>query len=453
MAETAVCALYLRISQDRDGTLLGVDRQREDCERLAARNGWTVGEVFVDDDLSAYSGKPRPAYERLLAAVEAGQVRAVVAWHPDRLHRSPVELERFIDLVTRTGCQIATCQAGELDLSTASGRMTARVVGAVARHESEQKSERIRRQRAQAARQGLPHGGRRAFGYQPGGILLDPVESVLVREAANRVLAGESAWAVAQDWNRRDIRPVYAAQWRPRTLTVMLTSPRLAGLRTHLGEIVAEGVWAPIITRQEHEQLVALLSVKVPQGRKPVSLLNGLLVCGRCGGRLTHSNRQSRGRVYVCLSGPGRQNCGRTVIVAAPVELGIVRAVQECAEQAPPVTPAGALAVSTVPLEARRKQALEMLAAGEMTRGEWLQVRDLLDRQLADIHRLTTTNLDQARRNQHVGPGVLADQWETMSVGQRRTVLALFVHRVTVGPGESGKFRFPLDRLTIEWAL
>jgi site-specific DNA recombinase len=83
-------ALYCRISQDGEGQGLGVARQEADCRHLAERRGWDVVEVYIDNDLSAYSGKARPAYQRLLADIEAGRVEAVVAWHPDRLHRSPV---------------------------------------------------------------------------------------------------------------------------------------------------------------------------------------------------------------------------------------------------------------------------------------------------------------------------------------------------------------------------
>jgi DNA invertase Pin-like site-specific DNA recombinase len=42
-------AIYLRISQDRDGTMLGADRQREDCLALCKKRKWEVVEVFVDD--------------------------------------------------------------------------------------------------------------------------------------------------------------------------------------------------------------------------------------------------------------------------------------------------------------------------------------------------------------------------------------------------------------------
>ncbi len=42
------------------------------CEKLAAEKGFIVGEVYCDNDRSAYNGKLRPAYERMLADLEAG---------------------------------------------------------------------------------------------------------------------------------------------------------------------------------------------------------------------------------------------------------------------------------------------------------------------------------------------------------------------------------------------
>src|SRR4051812_36621755 len=85
---------YLR----EEGAGLGVQRQEEDCRREAARLGYTIAEAYVDNDVSAYSGKPRPEYDRLLQDIATGHVEAVVVWHTDRLTRSPRELETFIEV-------------------------------------------------------------------------------------------------------------------------------------------------------------------------------------------------------------------------------------------------------------------------------------------------------------------------------------------------------------------
>ena len=61
----------MRISKDKTGGGLGVARQRADCEALAASLGWSVAGVYENNDISAYSGKRRPSYERMLADLRA----------------------------------------------------------------------------------------------------------------------------------------------------------------------------------------------------------------------------------------------------------------------------------------------------------------------------------------------------------------------------------------------
>ena len=53
--------MYARISSDPNDTALGGKRQIKDCQALAEARGWTVGEVFTDNDVSATRAKPRPA--------------------------------------------------------------------------------------------------------------------------------------------------------------------------------------------------------------------------------------------------------------------------------------------------------------------------------------------------------------------------------------------------------
>ena len=96
--------------------------------------------MHTDNDVSASSGKRRPGYESMLDELRSGHADAVIAWHPDRLHRQPVELETFIALCEDRGVAVQTVRSGEVDLSTPSGRAVARTIGAWARHEVEHAS-------------------------------------------------------------------------------------------------------------------------------------------------------------------------------------------------------------------------------------------------------------------------------------------------------------------------
>lgn len=100
--------------------------------------------------MSAYTGKPRPEWQRPIADVQAGIISGIACWHVDRLTRTPRELEDAIDLADRHGVELASA-TGEIDLSTPTGRLVARMLGAAARHGSEHKAERQRRERIQAA--------------------------------------------------------------------------------------------------------------------------------------------------------------------------------------------------------------------------------------------------------------------------------------------------------------
>ena len=46
--------VYVRISDDPEGTERGVDRQEADCRAYAAAHGWEVAGVFRENDTSAF---------------------------------------------------------------------------------------------------------------------------------------------------------------------------------------------------------------------------------------------------------------------------------------------------------------------------------------------------------------------------------------------------------------
>ena len=185
--------IYCRISDDRTGAGLGVERQRKDCLILAERLGWTVADTYSDNDISAYSGKRRPQYERLLSDISSGVVTGLLTWHPDRLNRSPLELERLIDILERNGVSVQSVTAGMFDLATPSGRAVARTLGAWARFESEHKSERIKAKKREQALAGAPSGlAHRAYGYTADERRIVPDEARVIRMVMRRLLRGHS---------------------------------------------------------------------------------------------------------------------------------------------------------------------------------------------------------------------------------------------------------------------
>ena len=95
MTTPRATAIYARISLDAEGEAKGVKRQVDDCTAKAKELGWPIADTYVDNDVSAYSGKIRPAYERMLTDMQDGTIDAVLVYNSDRLNRSPEEFERF----------------------------------------------------------------------------------------------------------------------------------------------------------------------------------------------------------------------------------------------------------------------------------------------------------------------------------------------------------------------
>ncbi|MBO0883040.1 MAG: recombinase family protein, partial [Mycobacterium sp.] len=101
-------AIYLRQSQDREGTGYGVERQRDDVVRLINSRGWKVVAEFVDNDVSASSGKPRPQFTEMMRRVDAGEFDVIAARHMDRLLRRLAELEQVLERCSKTNTAVVT---------------------------------------------------------------------------------------------------------------------------------------------------------------------------------------------------------------------------------------------------------------------------------------------------------------------------------------------------------
>ncbi len=317
-------AIYCRISHDPSGERLGVNRQQLDCEQEAKRRGWTVAEVYVDDDISAFDRrKVRPEYQRLLKDISDGVRDGVMTWRLDRLHRQPQELEEFIVICDKHQVALATV-TGDIDLSTSHGRLVARTWGAFAAHESEVRGERLRRAaRDRAARGLMPPGRIRCYGYDHTGKVVVPAEASVIREGARRLRLGDSLRSIVADFNRRGIPSAMDCQWQAGALRGVLMSPRIAGFSTYHGEAVGRGTWKRILSAKESDRVRAILmDPERRQTNGPLGhyLLRRIITCARCGHFLV-MGRSPNGRVsYNCRRAPGNKRCGTISVTAVNVE-------------------------------------------------------------------------------------------------------------------------------------
>jgi site-specific DNA recombinase len=334
-------AIYARVSLDQTGEGTSVTQQEKASRELIDRRGWELAEVYVDDSITGTgTGKKyRPRFYEMLAAVQRGEVDAIVARHMDRLMRNARERLELVELCREHGVIIALVEGSDMDPTTASGRMVINTLGNVAEMEIEIKGERhtaALREHALAGK--VPHGPR-LFGYTTAGNV-EPTESVIVAEIFERFYAGESLRSVTR-WvqdrgvptrsvvvNKLKLDKVNAdpktsveqrakAQrayekslqepWSTRTVRDMLTNPRYAGLVVYQGEVPTDndgnplrGQWSPLVSEEVFDVVQARLSDpsrktnRVGTDRRYIG--SSLYVCDTCGGPIQTIN----GGKYYC---------------------------------------------------------------------------------------------------------------------------------------------------------
>jgi len=467
MTTARAAAAYARISSDPTGAGLGVQRQLEDCQRLAESRGWTIAEEYVDNDISAFKGASRPAYERMLADIEAGTRDAVIVYNMDRLTREPRQLEEFVALCDRAAMHTVATVTGDFDLGNDQGLFVARIMSAIAAQESGRKAARLRRSFQQRAERGLPgtSGGNRPFGWERDGVTEVPTEVELLRLLASRFLAGESVHALATWLNEQGHRTTTGNEWRGGTLRNVLATPRLAGLRSHNGQVVAKGVWEPVISEAEHQRIVTLMENRAAtQTRSPrVSLLSRMLRCGRCGAVLT-TTRKKDVRTYACDTGPGRPGCGRLTINAEPVERIMVEAVLTRLDS-PALAAAirerqdeaDGLAQVRETLEADRGRITELSALwadGSISRAEWMTARDRIEARIKAAERRLASSSGHPDVAELVGSGAtVRAEWSALNLSRQSAIVRALVDSVTILPAPHRGSRDFLSRIVPAWRV
>lgn len=462
----AAVAIYARISKDVSGEGLGVERQLSDCRKLAESRGWSVAEEYVDNDISAYRGKRRPAYERMLEDITAGQRDAVIVYNLDRLTRRPMELEEFASICDRAGVKSFGTVTGDIDLASGDGILMARVLAAFAASESDKKSQRLKRKAREIAEAGRPNGGNlRPFGYEKDQITVVESEAAVIRELASRYLAGEALMSLTTWLQEEGVLSVAGLPWRTTTLRQTLTNPRIAGLRAHNGEIVATAVWPAIITPAQHEQLVAMFARKSVSGRRAPRryLLSGMLRCGKCGNKLFSSARRDTRR-YVCMSGPDHGGCGKLTIVAAPVEEWLAEAVlmrldspamvDALAGRAAADEQHAALMNELQSDQAQMQELAEMWAAKAISSAVWKAAREPIEARIYNIERQISRLSGSSTLSGIVGHGEeLRTSWESLNLSRQAAIVGAVLDFATITAGVSGSRVMDPNRIVPSWRL
>ena len=414
-------------------------------------------DTFVDNDTSAYRAKKRDDYHRLIDAVKSRQFDVVVGYHSSRWHRDVMEYFQFVELLKKTGIAWHTAMEGEIRFSSATDEATSSVRAVFNQLESALKSERIKRQKLDAALAGQHNGGIRCFGYEPDGMTVRDDEPAEIRRLAKAVICGQSLRSLALELNTRGVKPVKGTRWSSAHLGRMLVRARLAGVREHRGKPVAIGQWPAIIDKETHEAVKAVLQdpsrCTGGSGRRgpvPTSLGTSIYHCGVCGEpRLRLGRSNARRPVYKCGNIDTSQAMGHVTRVADKLDAyvtdvllkllsrpGVVESM--CAVVDNDDAELAALRAEQVTIRPRLNKAATRYAAGDIDDEQFgIVSKTLRDRANEITATLTAANM-RSPLDVLLGAESVEQLWdEALTMGQKRAILRE-VLTVTVLPTTSG---------------
>jgi len=342
-------ALYARVSSDQQAQAQTIDSQlsalRERIEQDGAR--LSPAHEFVD---AGYSGSTliRPALEQLRDAVAAGEVERVYVYAPDRLARKYAYQVMLVDEFQRAGVELAF--VNHRHGQSPEDELLLQMQGMIAEYERAQIIERSRRGKRHKAQQdsvnvlgGAPYGYRYVTIVEGGGEaryeIIDEQAQVVrqifdwigrerlsIGEVERRLTASETLTATGKTvWDRSVIwamakNPAYKGQAAFGKTQAGALRPRLREQRGQALQPrrarstydVPPEQWLPItvpalISEDQFEAVQLQLEENRRRARQSQRgakyLLQGLLVCRRCGysyyGKpISHRTRRGKPRSY-----------------------------------------------------------------------------------------------------------------------------------------------------------
>ncbi|HEX8799547.1 MAG TPA: recombinase family protein [Terriglobales bacterium] len=358
-------ALYARVSSDRQKENHTIASQVAALMQFAEANGYLVPPEWQFQD-NGYSGATlvRPGLEALRDLAAAGEIQTVLIYSPDRLSRKYAYQVLLAEELARCGVELIFLRAPSG--ATAEDQLLVQFQGMIAEYERAQIAERSRRGKRHRARQGsinvlsgAPYGYRYVKKTDTSAAYYEVVESEaevvrLIFDAYTR--QNLSIGAIAGLLNQREV-PTRTRQsrWERPTLWRMLHNPAYAGhafygktelhprrritRRLRQRDLCSRDSSFRERPRQEwieipvfalvSEATFALAQEQFEKNKRfsprrtiEPSLLQGLLVCQRCGyGLYRTSTRTSQRTIYYyrCLGRDGYRHLKGAVCDNRPI--------------------------------------------------------------------------------------------------------------------------------------
>lgn len=436
---------YVRVSRvgGRGGeSFISPDVQRGQIETWAKLRGATIVTWHVDLDESGGSVK-RPGLEDTLRRCEAGLSDGLVVAKIDRFART---LPGALETITRldaVGAQFVSVAEG-IDPTTPAGKMMQRLLLVLAEFELDRIRESWKVAQERAVARGVHIASASPTGYVrgEGGVLVPHEVFGPVVGDVFRLRAAGGSWGDVIRLLEASavVGPYGGTRWQRKNVRRMLSNRVYLG-EARSGAFVKIHAHPPLTDRKTFDAVQ-----EAPQAviRGDGALLSGLLRCAGCGYALKADTMKSRSgermRLYRCRGVNPVLACeSKAAVLGSVIEPRIVQwfldwlgtvEVAGAEESAAHEAADSALQEAEADLEAYRDDAVISI----LGRDEWLRgLRSRAERVTAAHDQLRAAAPASGLPSQ----AMLAETWPTLSMGEKRMLLAAGIDVVFIRSGRT----------------
>jgi site-specific DNA recombinase len=444
-------ALYIRVSSEEQVEGYSLDAQERAGRLYGDAHGWTVVQVYRDEGKSARTDDlaKRPAFQHLLADAEAGRIDVVIVHKLDRFSRNLRVTLETLERLQRWNVGFVSITE-QMDFTTPIGKVILATLAAFAQYYSDNLATEVKKGKAERKAQGLWNGVL-PFGVKANsaGIPVpDPATYPGLLLAFEAGAKGTSDREVAVLLNERGFRTTGN---RGRNLFTKDTVRPLLQNRFYLGELPdGQGGWID----GAHEPLLddtlfdAAQEARERRATNPVPVkrqattyaLSGLLRCQHCGGKLHLHRDKGRVRAY-CYQARQGTKCPQRSTFLDVYEQQLVdylatftipddyRQQLVMAQQRSQDTVADAEQQRTR-LTNQLANAKTLFQLGDLTKAEYLEQRDRLQRQLEGLQ--TEDEFGAAMAQAAAFLSDLPAAWATATAEQRNALARMLFQEIRI---------------------
>ncbi len=320
-------AAYCRVSTENEDQKESLEAQREHYESwIRMHDDWECAGVFYDFGISGTKADAREGLQALLYACRTGSVDYVLTKSISRFSRNTSDCLSLVRELLSYNIPIYF-EKENIDTGSMESELILSVLSSMAQSESESISKNVKWTVKKRMEEGTFVFGYLPYGYTKdadGKMVIDPVESEIVRLIFDLALNGMGTYKIAQLLDKRKVPTRKGGKWSGSTVKGILVNEKYYGAATfqktytdsnfrrhnNHGEVdsfIAEDHHEAIVSKEDFDRVQVMIQKHIDEhgivkdmgkyhNKYPFS---GIIICGECGGKFKRQT-QSGGIAWAC---------------------------------------------------------------------------------------------------------------------------------------------------------